>query len=139
MRKFKKLDLNCDGRLSKAEIKNACFKYYKFLMGEDEIEKIFDAVDTDQSGYIEYTEFVVACENLEEILQEERLNAAFKMFDKDGSGGITKEEIKMVLSEHDKFELPEEILNKIMAKVDANNDGVISADEFKTYMRQATL
>jgi hypothetical protein len=26
-----------------------------------------------------------------------------------------------------------------MAKVDANNDGVISADEFKTYMRQSTL
>jgi Ca2+-binding EF-hand superfamily protein len=61
------------------------------------------------------------------------------MFDKDGSGGITKEEIKMVLSESDKYELPDEILTKIMAKVDANHDGVISADEFKTYMRQATL
>ncbi len=108
-------------------------------MSEEEIDKIFDAVDTDQSGYIEYTEFVVACEKSEELLQEERLNAAFKMFDKDGSGGITKEEIKMVLSESDKYELPDEILTKIMAKVDANHDGVISADEFKTYMRQATL
>jgi calcium-dependent protein kinase len=44
---FKKLDLNGDGRLSKAEIKNSCIRYYKLAMSEEEIDKIFDAVDTD--------------------------------------------------------------------------------------------
>jgi calcium-dependent protein kinase len=58
---------------------------------------MFDAVDTDQSGYIDYTEFIVASANEKALLSNERLAAAFKMFDKDGSGSITPSEIKAVL------------------------------------------
>ena len=105
-------------------------------MGEDEIEKIFDAVDTDQSGYIEYTEFVVACEKSEEILQEERLNAAFKMFDKDGSGTITFAEIKKVLMAGNS-KIPNAVINTIMKLGDKDENDSISLDEFTHLMRNA--
>ena len=59
---------------------------------------MFDSVDTDQSGYIEYSEFVMATINEKKLLSTERLQAAFKMFDKDNSGNITPAEIKSVLS-----------------------------------------
>ena len=58
---------------------------------------MFDAVDIDQSGFIDYTEFLVASANQKSLLSDNRLKAAFQMFDKDGSGMITQEEIRAVL------------------------------------------
>ena len=45
---------------------------------------MFQAVDSDNSGFIEYTEFVVAATNQSTITSQEKLQAAFQMFDKDG-------------------------------------------------------
>ena len=55
---------------------------------------MFDSVDTDQSGYIEYSEFVMATINEKKLSTTERLHTAFKLFDKDNSGNITPAEIK---------------------------------------------
>jgi len=55
---------------------------------------MFDSVDTDQSGYIEYSEFVMATINEKKLSTAERLQTAFKLFDKDNSGTITPAEIK---------------------------------------------
>lgn len=43
---------------------------------------MFDAVDTDRSGYIDYSEFVVAAMNEKQLLTADKLQSAFKMFDK---------------------------------------------------------
>lgn len=94
---FKNLDANGDGRLSKDEIKDGYQKHFGRLVSDKEVDQMFDAVDTDQSGYIDYTEFVVASMNEKALLSNDRLMAAFKMFDKDGSGSITPSEIKVVL------------------------------------------
>jgi calcium-dependent protein kinase len=50
---------------------------------------MFDSVDIDRSGYIDYSEFVIASMNEKQLLTNEKLQAAFKMFDKDGSGSIS--------------------------------------------------
>jgi calcium-dependent protein kinase len=71
---------------------------------------MFDAVDTDQSGYIDYTEFVVASANEKALLSTERLNSAFKMFDKDQSGSISPNEIKAVLSSAEN-KLPQSVID----------------------------
>ncbi len=59
---------------------------------------MFDAVDTDKSGFIDYSEFVVASMNEKTLLSNEKMASAFKMFDKDNSGSISSAEIKEVLS-----------------------------------------
>jgi len=59
---------------------------------------MFKSVDTDNSGFIDYSEFVVAAMNESQLTTNEKLQAAFKMFDKDGSGIISPDEIKEVLS-----------------------------------------
>ena len=97
-RVFKKIDKNSDGKLSKDEVKEGYSVHYGRLISDEEIDRMFDAVDTDQSGYIDYTEFVVASANEQALLTNERLSAAFKMFDKDKSGMITPSEIRTVLS-----------------------------------------
>ena len=53
-------------------------------------------VDTDHNGSIDYSEFVTACINKENILSRKRLKAAFRIFDKDNSGGIDMDELKEV-------------------------------------------
>jgi len=55
---------------------------------------IMKQVDTNGSGVIDYTEFVVATISRKSLLSKERMEAAFKMIDKDGSGYLELKEIK---------------------------------------------
>ena len=43
---------------------------------------MFDSIDIDKSGFIDYSEFVVAAMNEKSLLSNEKLMQAFKMFDK---------------------------------------------------------
>ena len=137
-RVFKKLDMNSDGKLSKEEIKDGYVNHFGRLISDSEVDRMFDAVDTDQSGYIDYTEFVVASANEKALLTNERLTAAFKMFDKDSSGMITPNEIKAVLTGGDN-KVPNAIIESIISQVDQNGNGEISLQEFQELMRNVSL
>lgn len=54
------------------------------------------------------------------------------MFDKDGGGTISTEEVKQVLSFGQN--LDEAVVNQIIQQVDANGDGEISFEEFAEVM-----
>jgi len=94
---FKALDKNGDGKLSKEEIFEGYDLFFGKNLDKETIEKMFDSVDIDKSGFIDYSEFVIASMNEKTLLTNEKLQAAFKMFDKDGSGLISAAEIKEVL------------------------------------------
>jgi len=91
---FKAFDKNGDGRLSMDEVKSGYLEHYGKIISDDEVEKMFKTVDSDNSGFSDYTEFVVAAMNEDELNSNDFLKAAFKMFDKDGSGIISADEIK---------------------------------------------
>ena len=61
------------------------------------------------------------------------MRAAFKMFDKDGSGTISKDEIKEALGG-----LDEKLVEESIRDVDQNNDGEISFEEFEKMMNKMT-
>ena len=44
---------------------------------------MFDAVDIDGTGTIDYTEFVMATMNEKELISQKKLQGAFRLFDKD--------------------------------------------------------
>ena len=79
---FRSLDLNGDGKLSKEEIMSGYNQYFGQHLEPAEIEKMFDSIDIDKSGFIDYTEFVIAAMNEKALLSNEKLMQAFKMFDK---------------------------------------------------------
>jgi len=95
---FRAMDLNGDGKLSKEELFSGYQEYFGKSITKDEVDEMFAKVDTDGSGEIEYSEFVVATMNEKNLLSNNKLQTAFKMFDKDGGGSISTDEIKQVLS-----------------------------------------
>jgi calcium-dependent protein kinase len=128
------MDLNGDGKLQKAEIKQGYAEFFGRQLTDDEIDEMFAKVDADGSGEIEYSEFVVATLNEKNLLSNNKLQTAFKMFDKDGGGSISIDEIKQVLSFGQTLE--ESVVQQIIQQVDANGDGEISYDEFAQMMLQ---
>ena len=97
-RVFRTFDKNGDGKLDMDEVKTGYIDHYGKILSDEDVEKMFNAVDTDRSGYIDYSEFVVAAMNERQLTSNDKLQAAFKMFDKDGSGIISADEIRDVLT-----------------------------------------
>lgn len=94
---FQALDKNGDGHLSKEELLEGYELHFGIPINEEEVENMMKNVDIDGNGFIDYTEFVMATMNEKNMVSNERLMQAFKMFDKDGSGTITADEIREVL------------------------------------------
>ena len=92
------MDTNSDGRLDLKEMRLGMNKFTSlFQMKELDIEKIFREMDSDQNGFIEYSEFLSAAMDHQIYLNEANLLKAFKILDKDGNGNIDKNELHEAL------------------------------------------
>ena len=91
-------------------------------------------MDSNQNGYIDYTEFIAACLQSYNYLKESHLKAAFYYFDRDGSGSISKAELIQCLQSED-FTLQEEVISALMDEVDKDKNGFIDYNEFLTMMK----
>ena len=60
------------------------------------------------------------------------------MFDKDKSGGISANELKLLLGESN-VHTKEEVWKNMIKEIDLNGDGQISFEEFKKMMKNVIL
>lgn len=74
--------------------------------------------DVDNSGTIDYGEFIAATLHLNKIEREDHLFAAFSYFDKDGSGYITPDELQQACEE---FGIEDIRLEEMIREVDQDN------------------
>jgi calcium-dependent protein kinase len=125
---FKQFDTNNDGIITQKEFRTQLIKVYGENNSEEITRKIFPKIDVDKSGEISYNEFLTCLIDNKKILTVDKLDKAFKLFDKDNSGKLSVKEIKHV------FGGTENQWKKIFSEVDKNNDGEVDFEEFKILM-----
>lgn len=140
---FKKMDKNGDGQLDRNELIGG-YKELLKMKGEDtseldnaaieyEVDQILSSVDFDQNGYIEYSEFLTVAIDRKLLLSTERLEKAFRLFDKDGSGKISANELAQLFGLSD---VSSECWKTVLKEVDQNNDGEIDFKEFRDMLKK---
>ena len=137
---FNQIDANCDGKIVKEELLSGLQSYFK-LPGEQfqtEVETIFNNIDTDHNGYIEYEEFIRAAIDTEYFLKDNFLKFAFNYFDRDASGLITLDEVTNLFYNSEYNKKSSEVHQQLklsFEQVDINGDGTLSFEEFCQMMR----
>ncbi len=77
-----------------------------------QIEKLFQMFDRDRSGQIDVKEFMIGLSNFTGAGKEEKLKFAFMVFDEDGNGVITKQELLKILKANHMASADSEVLRK---------------------------
>ncbi|XP_069139741.1 Kv channel-interacting protein 4-like isoform X11 [Argopecten irradians] len=108
---------------------------------------VFNTFDHDRNGTISFEEFVMGLSVLSRGTLQERLQWAFSLYDINGDGIITKEEMNDIVSAiyemMGRFSEPtvdettaREHVDRVFQKMDLNKDGVISLEEFMDTCRR---
>ncbi|ESQ52569.1 hypothetical protein EUTSA_v10017647mg [Eutrema salsugineum] len=128
---FKMIDTDNSGHITLEELKKGLDRVGANVK-DSEILGLLQAADIDNSGTIDYGEFIAAMVHLNKIEKEDHLFTAFSYFDKDGSGYITRDELQQACKQ---FGLADAHLDDILREVDKDNDGRIDYSEFVEMMQ----
>lgn len=132
---FNNMDTDRNGTITFEELKNGLTRLGSKLT-EAEIKQLIDSADVDKNGTIDYNEFITATMHRHRLEKEENLYKAFQFFDRDGSGFITRDELRQALTRNGMRD--EAAIDEIIDDVDADNDGRINYNEFVAMMRKGT-
>merc|ERR1719438_269658 len=125
---FRRFDTDGDGHISRTELRQVMGSF-----SEAEVDAVFALGDKDQSGAIDYQEFIaMMVPNTGSILKRissqfnsiSAVKEGFKRIDVNGDGAISRQELKQGLH------LNDEELNVVFALGDLDGDGEISMTEF---------
>jgi len=126
-----KLDSDGDGLLSFEEMR--CGLTKAGLKNLDQIN--LDDVDSDGSGLVDYTEFLAAALDKKTYTQEDVCWSAFRAFDHNGDGMISKSELEQVFVCSNVDKAMGYGTEELMKHVDRNGDGKIDFQEFMQMMQ----
>lgn len=138
-RVFQMFDRNGDGRITKEELSNSLENLGIFIPVND-LETMIERIDVNGDGCVDIEEFgalyqsIMQAERGEE--EEEDIKEAFNVYDQNGDGFITVDELKSVLSSLgiNQGRTIEDYKRMIM-KVDMDGNGMVDYQEFKQMMK----
>ncbi|PON69103.1 Parvalbumin [Parasponia andersonii] len=128
---FDKFDSNKDGKISQQEYK-AVLRALGKGNTAGEVTKIFQIVDLDGDGFINFKEFMEAHKKGGGIRTMD-IQSAFRTFDANDDGKISPEDVLDVLRRlGERCSLDD--CRRMVRAVDTDGDGVVDMDEFMTMM-----
>ena len=86
---------------------------------DEEIEDLFNKLDENKNGIIEYEELVRGFSDREKLLNEKNMKEAFNFFDKDKDGTINWEEISKVVFQNKK--MPSIFMKQFLEEIEQEN------------------
>lgn len=98
-----------------------------------EAMQIFQEIDSDKNGTIEYQELIRAVGNREKLLTEKNLRESFEFFDVDKSGTITWDEINRVV--FGGKEVGKDLMFQFLAEIGKKEGDQITFEEFCEIMK----
>lgn len=103
-------------------------------LSESEVNQIVEETDKDGNGTIDYNEFQSQFEkNFTKVTSEEDLLEAFRTFDADGNGVISRDELMKIMTTMGES-LTKEEAQEIIDAADIDKDGFVNYQEFVKMM-----
>ena len=125
---FQIFDKDGDGSINTKEL-GSVMRSLGQNLSEEEIQKMIEEVDKDDSGTIDFREFLgLITKKIKEKDNDEELCEAFRLFDKDGDGQISAHEFRYVMMTSG--DLNEQEIENMIREVDTDGDGYIDYPEF---------
>ena len=133
LKMFRYFNKSGDCKLTKNELTQGLYSYKDKKEVDEMVDIIFERLDGDNNGFIEYEEFLRACIDKKNLMTKENLKYAFRFLDKDNSKTLNAQKIlKAFLSKPNKeFEA---VFNITLKEVDKDSDGIINFNEFMELM-----
>jgi Ca2+-binding EF-hand superfamily protein len=151
------VDLACESRFTKQEISALRLRFLElapsermlsrdfelFLVEEGQNEFLasvaFQAFDKNGDGEIDFREFVHALSSMTRGTRDEKLDFAFNLYDIDGDGTVTKDELLKIIGglyqsgggfsqDQNYLETVEEIVDRVLEE--ATEEGCLTREEF---------
>ena len=132
---FKLFDKNGDGKISPGELGDLMTS-----MGTNPSEAKIQAkhmineVDINRDGSVDFDEFCTMMERKKKQTNlKDEIRSAFRVFDKDGNGFISPDELRGAMMTL-KIDLTDKELDALIETADTNGDGQLDYEEFAALM-----
>ena len=126
---FYAFDLRNEGIITVEGIKKI-FEIYKLKISDNQIKRILTICDEPNKKFLTYTEFILCCINIGDILTPEKLMNAFFFFDMDNNMIIDANDLRNVLLRCGKFVINIKDIDKILLEATKEIDNKIGIKDF---------
>ncbi|XP_065079552.1 calmodulin-like [Ochlerotatus camptorhynchus] len=132
---FSLFDRNGTGSITSSELRTVLRSLGKSV-SDAEVKVLLKDLNVDHEGRIQFSNFVAMMTvRMRQLTREDELKEAFRIFDRNGNGLISADELRAALESFGE-KMSEEELDELLREADINCDGQIDYEEFVKMITQ---